>query len=145
MDRIKQAQRFGAWMKSRRTELRLSEGEAALKARIDRPTWSDYERAAAPERLPTERTLYGIADALKTPTPEVFDRAGVSMPRASAAPLIKANGTEGAAVLQEFTEAVLTALDAMRNEIAELAERVARLDSEPHDVSRPPTRRRVRS
>ena len=127
MNHVQQAKKFGAWMRARREELRLSQAEAAGKARIDRPTWSDYERAAAPDRLPTAKTLYGIADALDVPAAEVFRRAGVELPKSESLSMIRPTDAVGAAMLERFEKTLdhfVAALEAMQKENADLRRQI---------------------
>lgn len=60
----------GAWVKQRRTQLKLGVGTAATRAEISRQTWYSLERGAYPPNTDTQR---GVARALRL-APDWYDR-----------------------------------------------------------------------
>lgn len=71
---------FGRLIRDRRRELGLTQQEVADEAGIHRTLLADYEREGAPERVPTDDTLRGLADALSVPVQMMYRWAGVRFP-----------------------------------------------------------------
>lgn len=71
---------FGRLIRDRRRELGLTQQEVADEAGIHRTLSADYEREGAPERVPTDDTLRGLADALGVPVQTIYKWAGVRFP-----------------------------------------------------------------
>ena len=72
---------FGNFLRDRRRELKLTQQEVADAAGIHRTLLADYERPDAPERTPTDGTLFGLAKALQVDAELMFDYAEVDYPR----------------------------------------------------------------
>lgn len=62
--------RLGKRIRALRLERKLTQEQAAELAKLDEKHWQDVERART---NPTVATLVGIARALKTTLPELFD------------------------------------------------------------------------
>lgn len=76
----RRALEFGRLLFDRRRQLKLTQQEVADRAGIHRTLLSDYERPDAPDRVPTDTTIYGLADALDVPVEQMFEWAGVRHP-----------------------------------------------------------------
>lgn len=72
---------FGRRLSDRRRELGLTQQDVADAAGIHRTLLADYERDNAPERVPTDDTLRGLAEALSVPEQMMYDWAGVRLPK----------------------------------------------------------------
>jgi transcriptional regulator with XRE-family HTH domain len=66
---------FGAWLRERRKQLGMSQGDAAKRAGISRQQWLRIEAAESGTR---RETIPGIAFALSVPVAEAMERAGYS-------------------------------------------------------------------
>jgi transcriptional regulator with XRE-family HTH domain len=63
--------RLGKRVRALRLERKLTQGEAAERAKLDEKHWQDIERART---NPTVATLVGVARALKVSLSELFEQ-----------------------------------------------------------------------
>lgn len=119
---------FGNFLRDRRRELKLTQQEVADKAGIHRTLLADYERPGAPERIPSDATLFGLAKALQVDPETMFDYADVDYPRVDMS------------VSKAAPPELYERLEKLEGLIVALTERLAGLDA-----PRPPRPRRPRS
>jgi transcriptional regulator with XRE-family HTH domain len=124
------ALKFGRLISDRRRELRLSQQEVADRAGIHRTLLSDYERDGAPERVPSDDTLYGLAKALDVPVEQMFDWAQVRYPMVEIA------------VAKDAPPELVAKLASLEEAVRLLTERLEQFATPPEpQVARRPRRR----
>jgi transcriptional regulator with XRE-family HTH domain len=123
---------FGRLIRDRRRELGLTQQAVADGAGIHRTLLADYEREGAPERVPTDVTLRGLADALSVPVQTMFKWAGVRFPAVDVS------------IASDTPPELLAKLSSLEEAIRVLTERLdgqTRSNGSPAPVRRQPRRR----
>lgn len=112
---------FGRLLRDRRRELGLSQQQVADGAGIHRTLLADYERDGAPERVPTDITLHGLARALDVPDELMFEWADVSYP-------VAVDVSVGRSAPPDLVKTVLQLRDELLDGLADLSDRLERLE-----------------